>query len=54
LQLLASAWERGAELDVCLALIKATGEPGMTRDDIFQWLYDEEDGEPLFCPDCGE
>lgn len=49
-QLLLSACERGAELDVSLALVKATAEPGMTRRDIFHKLC--EDTETFVCPDC--
>lgn len=51
LQLLLSACERGAQLDVCVALVKATAQPGVTRDAIYEQLCDDEDA--FVCPDCG-
>lgn len=51
LQLLLSACNRGAELDVSLVLVKATAEPGLTRRDIFNKLCKEDGG--YMCPECG-
>lgn len=51
-QTLLTACQRGAELDVSLALVKATARPGVHREEVFDDVCDDYGLQP--CNGCGQ